>query len=122
MQTSTSTAKIPAIRITITRAEGPRELCRKPHAFEGPRCWVAARAWLMGQSETFPASGGYDKHDFVVEFADGETVYKGRLDCKASDQDNADLDVAAHVRGELEYWAARGDVDSAAAIGRFAIP
>jgi len=104
-------AKIPAVRITITRAEGPRDLCRKPHTFEGSRCWVAARAWLMGQSETFPASGGYDKHDFTVEFADGET-YKGRLDCKASDQDNADLDPAAHVRDVLEEMVSDGRVEA----------
>ncbi len=98
------TAKIPAVKITITRAEGPTELCRKPKMFEGPRCWTAANAWLMGQSETFPAQGGYDKHDFVVEFENGET-YEGRLDCKASDCDDPDLNVAKHMRDFIEFMA-----------------
>jgi hypothetical protein len=96
--------KTAAARITITRAEGPHELCGKTKVFEGARCWGAANAWLFGQSETFPASGGYDKHDFVVEFADGEK-YAGRLDCKASDCHDPDLNVAEHVRGFIEFMA-----------------
>jgi hypothetical protein len=99
-----STAKIAAVKITINRAEGPTDLCRKPQTFEGSRCWTAANAWLMGQSETFPAEGGYDKHDFTVEFADGES-YSGRLDCKASDCEDADLNVGAHVRDFIEFMA-----------------
>lgn len=101
---TTASPMIHATRITITRVEGPTKLCRKPKTFEGPRCWIAARVWLLGQSETFPASGGYDKHDFEVEFADGEK-YAGRLDCKASDCEDADLDVAEHVRSFVEFMA-----------------
>jgi hypothetical protein len=101
---TTAPTKIPAVRIAITRAEGPHDLCGKPMLFEGPRCWAAARAWLFGQSETFPAEGGYDKHDFTVEFVDGEK-YSGRLDCKASDCDDPDLDVAQHMREFLEFMA-----------------
>jgi hypothetical protein len=96
--------KIAAVRIWIIRAEGPHDLCGESKVFEGVRCWTAANAWLSGQSETFPAAGGYDKHDFVVEFADGEK-YSGRLDCKASDCDDSDLNVAEHVRGFVEFMA-----------------
>lgn len=96
--------QIPAAKITVTRAEGPHKLCGKTKTFKGPRCWVAANAWLMGQSETFPATDGYDKHDFCVTFADGET-YSGRLDCKASDCSDPDLNVASHVRDFLEFLA-----------------
>ena len=121
MNAAKPTTKIPAVRITITRAEGPSDLCHKPHTFEGARCWVAARAWLMGQSEPFPASGGYDKHDFKVEFADGET-YEGRLDCKASDQDNADLDPAAHVRDVLAWMVSEGRTEALAWEAKYLIP
>jgi len=93
-----------AIKITITRAEGPTALCGKPTAFEGPGCWEASRRWLFRQSTTYPAQGGYDKHDFSVTFADGY-VYEGRLDCKHHTCDGADLNVAAHVRGFLRCYA-----------------
>jgi hypothetical protein len=94
---------IQAKKITITRAEGPTELC-KTRSFEGPDCWEHARNWLHGQSWTYPQKGGYDKHDFVVEFEDGDT-YEGRLDCKHHDCEDADLDVASHIRQFVEFMA-----------------
>jgi hypothetical protein len=75
---STTATKTPAIAIAITRAEGPVRLCRT-RTF---KTWKNAAAALLAAAATYPASGGYDKHDLVVTFADGET-YKGRLDCKA---------------------------------------
>jgi len=93
-----------ATQITITRAEGPTALCGTPHTFEGPDCWTAARQHLFRQSTTFPAEGGYDKHDFVVTFTDGNT-YEGRLDCKHASCGDPDLNVANHVRGYQEFYA-----------------
>jgi hypothetical protein len=93
-----------ATKIAITRAEGPTELCRQGKVFEGPDCWEAASSWLFSQGHTFPATGGYDKHDFEVIWDDGET-YEGRLDCQHPDCKNPDLDVAEHVRDFLELYA-----------------
>lgn len=114
-------ALIPATKICIIRSEGPTELCNKPMLFTGPRCWTAARAWLFGQSETFPANGCYDKHDFTVEFADGER-YSGTLDCKASDCDYADLDVAQHVRTALIYMSSAGREEADTFLRTYEIP
>lgn len=97
---------IEAKEITITRAEGPHALCGKPRMFTGPACWQKASAWLRGQSHTFPATGGYDKHDLKIVFADGE-VYEGRLDCKSSQCEDPDLDVAAHVYRFLAFMAGK---------------
>ena len=97
-------AKIQAVKISIKRAEGPRALCRRLVEFVGADCWEQANEWLLAMSPTFPASGGYDKHDFTIEWANGET-YFGRLDCKAESCDENDLDVAAHIRSEVEFVA-----------------
>lgn len=92
-------AKIQAVKIVITRIEGPNVLCDRPTEFVGADCWEQANAWLLAMAPTFPASG-YDKHDFTIEWANGET-YFGRLDCEASN----DLDVAGHVRRMAEFIA-----------------
>lgn len=96
-------AKIPASTIVIKRAEGPYDLCvaRVFSTDETASCWSKAAAWLSSQCSTFPACGGYDKHDMTVTFADGE-IYKGRLDCKA---DGSDTDPAEHVRDALAFMA-----------------
>lgn len=98
--TTPSAAKIVATQIVITRAEGPNYLCGHPHTFEGPTCWEDARRWLGSQASTF-ASSGYDKHDFVITWADGNT-YDGRLDCK---RDGTDTNVAEHVRDFQRFCA-----------------
>ena len=96
MNTAT-TPKIPAVSIAITRAEGPVRLCRTRTFLT----WKNAAAALLAASHTYPASGGYDKHDLVVTFADGET-YKGRLDCKANGED---CDPAQHIRDALAFMS-----------------
>lgn len=96
---------IQAKKITIERAEGPTDLC-KTRSFEGPDCWSMARSWLHGQSHTYPEKGGYDKHDFLVEFEDGHT-YDGRLDCKHHNCEDNDLDVGQHIRHFLEFMAGK---------------
>jgi hypothetical protein len=90
-------AKIPAVSIAITRAEGPARLCRT-RTF---KTWKNAHAALLAAVKTYPAGGGYDKHDLLVTFADGET-YKGRLDCKA---DGSDTDPAQHIRDAVAFMA-----------------
>jgi len=103
MDTATDTAKTSATSLIITRAEGPINLCisRIFDTDDSGTCWTKAAAFLRSQCHTFPASGGYDKHDLCVYFADGET-YKGRLDCKANGED---CDPADHVRVFVEFVA-----------------
>lgn len=106
MPATTNAAKTPAVCITITRAEGPTNLCRT-HVLTGLDCWNKANAFMRANMSTFPASGGCDKHDFTVVFADGE-VYEGRLDAKASGED---CDVQAHIRDYVRFLA--GDAQPA---------
>lgn len=102
---TTSTARVPAVSITITRAEGPTDLCGRPQTFvtdEAGDCWSAARAWLHGQIDSFNDASSHE-HDFEVVFADGE-VYRGKLECKARPGVAGDLDVAAHMLGALRFY------------------
>jgi len=71
--------KIAVTKIEITRDEGPTALCGKKRTFKN---FAACERWLGSQASTFPKSGGYDKHDFTVTFADGRT-YSGRFDAKS---------------------------------------
>lgn len=87
--------------IKITRVEGPYELTGKEQTFSG---WEEATAWLKSQAHTFPTTGGYDKHDFTIEWVDGIT-YNGRLDCKASEMDDNDLDIYEHVKQFVTFHA-----------------
>jgi hypothetical protein len=93
-----------ATKIKITRAEGPHYLCGVSREFEGEDCWRSATRWLVSQGHTFPRNGGYDKHDLVVTFEDGE-IYEGRLDCMHWDREDNDLNVAKHVRSFLAFLA-----------------
>ena len=75
---------IPAVKIEITRAEGPHEEVGKPEvctreAYFG--IWDCADRILIRWSHTAPKAGGYDKCDFTVTWEDGET-YNGRYDLK----------------------------------------
>ena len=87
--------------ITITRAEGPCSLCGEKMMFKS---YHDANLWLRSQSSTFPKGGCYDKHDFKIEWVDGET-YEGRLDCKHALEVDSDLDVFEHVRDHVEFFA-----------------
>lgn len=85
--------------IIITRAEGPIGRC----GIERSRGnWHTANSVLREESDTAPATGGYDKIDFVVRFADGFD-YFGRYDLKH--WSIASPDLAGHCRGTLEYVA-----------------
>jgi len=72
---------IPVKEITITRAEGLRSEVDKPVTVKGSDAWEKVDSILLRWSYTAPSGGGYDKCDFSVKFADGET-YNGRYDLK----------------------------------------
>lgn len=100
------TDRIAPVEIILTRAEGPTAECgsvkftdtvisyRKTDAEEwtpvvidralGVSLWQRADAQLRSWSFTAPSTGGYDKCDFKVTFADGE-MYEGRYDLKRGD-------------------------------------
>jgi len=70
--------RVPVTSITVERAEGPCEECVSVTVGSYDEAREVIRRW----SRTAPAGGGYDKCDFVVTFADGET-YSGRYDMTA---------------------------------------
>lgn len=95
----TPSKKIGVRSITITRGEGPIDLCDKPRTFAS---WGDAETWLRSQGHTFPKDGTYDKHNFIVTFEDAET-WEGRLDCKHPSCRDNDLDVKEHIRSLCEW-------------------
>jgi hypothetical protein len=89
---------LPPSRITITRAEGTAAECVT-------RCvtsYADADAVLRRWSDTAPATGGYNKCDFKIEWPDGQT-YEGRYDLVH--WRIALPDLAEHVRGFVNYLA-----------------
>ncbi len=88
---------IQPVKITVTRAEGPTHLCGIVRTV----CtFPEADTILFWNSRTAPESGGYDKHDFKIEFEDG-AIYEGRYDLKHTSKDSCSLNT--HIRGHLEY-------------------
>lgn len=106
-------AKIPMQSIRITRAEGPTDLCGKPVEVSS---WEAASRELAKIAETAPDSGGYDKTDFLVTFADGGQ-YEGRADVQRGH--TAGYDLREHMRAFLAWqlkadgYARQGEAESA---------
>ena len=71
--------KIKIVEIVIDRAEGPRAYCGKKTV----ETIDEANKLLRQHARTAPKTGqGYDKCDFVITFADGET-YDGRFDLQS---------------------------------------
>lgn len=89
------TRKVAAVKITLDRAEGLASECVVV-VVEGRNVWDQADAVLLQWSKTAPKSGGYDKCDFEVVYADGET-YEGRYDLKHHTIEHPDL--GEHIRG-----------------------
>jgi hypothetical protein len=87
--------------ITITRAEGKIHECGIPVTVTS---WAEAQKVLFRWSMTAPRTGGYDKCDFEVTWANGET-HKGRYDLMHHVCESPDL--AAHVRGFYEVYSGR---------------
>ena len=88
------------VKVTITRHEGPINLCDKPKTFSS---FHDATLWMMSQDDTLPAVG-YDKFKMFAEFGTGDT-YEGRLDAKKIDCKNNDLDVKAHILETYSFYA-----------------
>lgn len=90
---------IEPVSIEITRLEGPASRVDRTHkATRWSECWGILRT----EASTAPEGGGYDKHDFIVTFADGFS-YRGRYDLRHWREDR--LDLAAHCRAHLEWLA-----------------
>ena len=103
----TDASKIPAVRITLTRAEGPSYLCNRPREAAGPDVWLNANRVLRDWSDTAPkakAGGGYNKCDFTVVYNDGET-YNGRYDLKHHTAETPDL--SRHMLDHLNCVSGR---------------
>lgn len=91
--------KVQVVKVWLRRAEGPHALC-----FERTYGNIAdadreLRRWAL----TAPADGGYDKCDFKLTFADGNT-YEGRYDLKRADATYGDL-IGRHVLEFLRFHA-----------------
>lgn len=86
-----------AFSITITRVEGTHDECDKPATVAS---FADADALLMQWSETAPKTGGYDKCDFVIQWANGDT-YAGRYDLKHHTCERPS--VAQHMIDECEF-------------------
>lgn len=84
---------IQATTIELTRAEGMSDECGFTVVCRnliGRNPWETANIILSKWARTAPDNGCYDKCDFTVTFADGET-YTGRYDLTRDDVQNADL-------------------------------
>lgn len=75
---SEQTSRIAAVSIIFDRAEGPIALCTA-HEFTGPDCWRNVEQHALMEAGCAPASGGYDKCDITIRFADG-FEYRTRYD------------------------------------------
>lgn len=93
-------AKIPVKKIWLNRAEGPTKETGQRHfaSFE------AADAQLALWAHTAPKKGhGYNKVDFKIEWADGET-YQGRYDLSKDDEIRHNL-LGSHIQHYLNFHA-----------------
>lgn len=96
--------KIQPVKIVLTRGEGLASECGIPHTIVAPDMWSKANELLSTWARTAPEGGGYDKTDFAVHFADGET-YKGRYDLTRKDTITADL--AGHIKYHVDFLSGK---------------
>ena len=94
--------KFKVVSVEVTRQEGKSELCGIKNVFPSID---EASDWLKSQSHTFPADGGYDKHKFVVLYNKDDEKYEGRMDCRAIECENDDLDIRKHMLDTLNMYA-----------------
>lgn len=95
-------AKIPVTKIELYRAEGPTKECGPAGPFN---TWEEADRRLAIWATTAPENGGYDKVDFTITFADGET-YKGRYDLQRHGEDGErGFSIAKHVKSHVAFLA-----------------
>ncbi len=92
--------KIGATLITISRAEGPAAEC-----FETKHTtWADAELRIKNICATAPQSGGYEKCDFTIVFANLET-YSGRYDAAHPTSLVYEGSLSDHVRNHLTFYA-----------------
>jgi hypothetical protein len=96
--------RVPVVSVFLERAEGPTELCRS---------WDftslhQADMQLRRNTPTAPKGGGYDKHDFVVIWADGQT-YKGRYDLSGDEHNPS---IGSHIYTFLTWIASDPKAES----------
>ena len=89
--------KTKALAITITRAEGPKALC-KTVFLKGEDCWQRATQTLIAWATTAPDDGSYHKCDFTIQYPDGN--YDGRYDLSRRLNTDAQT-IEAHVMAVL---------------------
>jgi hypothetical protein len=97
--------KLPAVRISLKRAEGPTSMCTE-RTFDGENPWADAQAQLSYWALTAPRDGTVDKTDFVVFYTDG-TQYDGRFGLKFDD-----TDLPAHMSGHIAHLLTHPEVYS----------
>lgn len=100
-EVAANTQKVAVKTITVTRAEGPSDSCRKP---ETATTYDHANLILARWSNTAPRSGGYDKCDFVIVFAD-DSKYHGTYDLKHWSMQAPNL--AGHIQELALFYTAR---------------
>lgn len=99
--TPATAGKIRAVKFELYRAEGPIDDSDNTATVN---TWTEADNVLKHWALTAPEPGhGYDKCDFKITYADGET-YEGRYDLKQHDTQFPEL-IAYHIRGFQEFYA-----------------
>lgn len=96
-----TTEKVKAVSIWLHRAEGRHDECVSL-TVEGGDVWSKANGVLMKWSHTAPKELGYNKCDFKVTYADGQT-YEGRYDLVHSSREYPSLE--RHVSDFLTFLA-----------------
>ncbi len=94
----TPAGKIAVDRIVIDRAEGLTSECNGPQTF---KTYADAERELQRMAITAPATGGYNKCDFTVYFADGVESYSGRIDLQR--QHIHGYSIREHIAGYLRF-------------------
>ena len=94
-----ATAAIPVQSIWLNRAEGPTAECGDVTVSSYDDADRVLQSW----ARTAPDTGGYDKCDFRITFADGET-YEGRYDLKRHDTAHTGQ-LQRHVRQFCRFYA-----------------
>lgn len=102
----TDQATVPVASIKLHRAEGPHELLRNGLGEAHMASFREADRVLSGWGYSAPKEGGYDKVDFTVTWADGNT-YKGRYDLhypgRPNDEGRTYPDLAKHIRDFVTF-------------------
>ena len=98
----TATSSDLMVRAAVVRILSSENRGDLPKEF---KTFAKANALLKEMALTAPKDRTYDKTDFEIEFADGET-YKGRIDLKFSHAGEARI-IEEHVLHHLNFYSGR---------------